>query len=110
MKRNKIISQNKINKIVNKIAKEFRPEKIILFGSYANGKPDKNSDIDLCIIMKNVSSPYQIAYKIEKLLDDFMVPTDIVVYSQHEIEEWKNVKMAFPTIIMKTGKIVYEKK
>ena len=33
------------------LAREFRPEKIILFGSYANGKPTLDSDVDLVVVM-----------------------------------------------------------
>ena len=39
----------KIAEITDKIVKEFKPEKIILFGSYAWGKPNKDSDIDLLV-------------------------------------------------------------
>ena len=33
------------------VAREFRPEKIILFGSYAYGKPTPDSDVDLLVIL-----------------------------------------------------------
>jgi predicted nucleotidyltransferase len=33
------------------IAREFKPEKIILFGSYAYGKPTEDSDVDLMVVM-----------------------------------------------------------
>ena len=36
-----------ISKMVEKIVKEYHPEKIILFGSYAYGNPSKDSDVDL---------------------------------------------------------------
>ena len=45
-----------VRKIVTKMAellvKEYEPEKIILFGSYAYGQPDEESDIDLLIVVK----------------------------------------------------------
>lgn len=44
-----MISQ-KILEIINKIVAEYDPEQIILFGSYANGNPSDNSDLDLFII------------------------------------------------------------
>ncbi|RKZ30179.1 nucleotidyltransferase domain-containing protein, partial [bacterium] len=36
-----------INRMVEKLVAEYKPEKIILFGSYAWGNPDRDSDIDL---------------------------------------------------------------
>ena len=41
-----------INKLITKAVQEVKPEKVILFGSYAYGKPNKNSDVDLLFIKK----------------------------------------------------------
>ncbi|MBI4285708.1 MAG: nucleotidyltransferase domain-containing protein, partial [Chloroflexi bacterium] len=41
--------QKIIAEVVEKIKKEYQPEKIILYGSYAYGKPTRDSDIDLFI-------------------------------------------------------------
>jgi predicted nucleotidyltransferase len=38
------------------IVERFRPERIILFGSYAYGQPDEQSDFDLLIIRRNIAS------------------------------------------------------
>ena len=48
----------------------LNPEKIILFGSYAYGKPTEDSDIDLCIIEKSVLSKSKEKMKIRNLLKD----------------------------------------
>jgi len=45
-----MIEQEKISEIINKIIFNYSPEKIILFGSYANGNPDEHSDLDLFVI------------------------------------------------------------
>ena len=39
--------------ITDKIVREFRPHKIILFGSYADGSPNSESDLDLFVIMES---------------------------------------------------------
>ena len=46
-----MIEREKIEEIVLKIAQEYDPDKIILFGSYANGIPDEHSDLDLLIMI-----------------------------------------------------------
>ncbi|MBI5166241.1 MAG: nucleotidyltransferase domain-containing protein [candidate division NC10 bacterium] len=46
-----------ILEIVEKIKKEYQPSRIILFGSYVYGKPDKDSDIDLLIIKDTQDRP-----------------------------------------------------
>ena len=48
-----------IDDIVARLKKEYRPEKIILFGSYAYGKPTRDSDIDLFIIKDTSEPPFQ---------------------------------------------------
>lgn len=45
--------QKEIKKITGQIVEKYKPEKIILFGSWAYGKPKENSDIDLMVIKKN---------------------------------------------------------
>lgn len=47
------ITPQKIKKVTERIVREYRPEKIILFGSYAWGKPGPDSDVDLFIIKKS---------------------------------------------------------
>lgn len=44
-----MIDSNKISEVVTKIATQFNPDNIILFGSYANGTPNDDSDLDLLI-------------------------------------------------------------
>ena len=51
-----MIGGDKISEIVNKIVSGYSPDKIILFGSYASGKPNENSDLDLFVI-KNTNLP-----------------------------------------------------
>ena len=45
------ITRSYIRKYAAQIARQFRPEKIILFGSYAYGEPTEDSDVDLLVIM-----------------------------------------------------------
>src|SRR5436190_22201513 len=45
------VSQREIEAYCQAIAREFRPEKIILFGSYAYGTPTSDSDVDLLVIL-----------------------------------------------------------
>jgi predicted nucleotidyltransferase len=58
-----------ILKIVEKIRKEYRPEKIILFGSYAYGKPSRDSDIDFLIIKETEERPIDRRVRIRRIVD-----------------------------------------
>lgn len=46
-----MISRHAIRKFANQVARRFKPARIILFGSYAYGKPTPDSDVDLLVVM-----------------------------------------------------------
>jgi len=106
-----MITQKQIEKIVKRIIKHYRPDKIILFGSYAYGNPTEHSDLDL-LIVKNSNLPrYKRAREIRKYLWEISdTPKDIIVYTQEEIDDWIEVEEAFITNIVKEGKVLYENK
>lgn len=103
----KKISQ-KIKEITEKIVKDFQPEKIILFGSFAYGKPKPSSDIDLLIIKKSKKR------KVERIKEVLMkveseIPLGPLVYTPKEIQERLGLGDFFFQDIFKKGKILYEK-
>jgi predicted nucleotidyltransferase len=46
-----LVTQAAIRRLAQEVVKKFHPEKIILFGSYAYGWPDRDSDVDLLVVM-----------------------------------------------------------
>jgi len=46
-----MIAMRAIKELSEQIARRFRPERIILFGSYAHGQPAEDSDVDLLVIL-----------------------------------------------------------
>lgn len=106
-----MITQEQIEEIIKRIIENYKPEKIILFGSYAYGHPTEDSDLDLLII-KDINIPrYKRAREIRKYLWGITdIPKDIIVYTQKEIDDWKKVEEAFITNVVKKGKILYENK
>jgi predicted nucleotidyltransferase len=93
------------------------PYKIILFGSHANGNPNKDSDIDIMVILDNdhVSKTYQerldkkVYIRTLVLEVNRKVPLDILVYSKAELKKIKEYGNQFVEEIEKTGKVIYEK-
>jgi len=105
-----MIEISKIYDIVNRIAAKFNPDKIILFGSYAAGTPNKDSDIDLLIIQDTDLPPHRRSFDIQKLLIGSMVPLDILVYTNQEFEHEQTVRNSFLSNAIKTSKILYERR
>ena len=100
----------KIKNISDKIAMEYKPEKIILFGSFAWGKPTKDSDIDLLIVKKAEKSSRKLAQEIDNSLFEREMPIDILVYSPKYLEERLSLGDFFIKKIIKDGKLLYATK
>ncbi len=96
--------------IVKKL-KPLQPEKIILFGSYAYGKPKEDSDIDLFII-KNLAKEEIRNYKlkirkeIRSLITIYGVGFDILVASDSFVKSRDDY--FYKIDILKNGKVFYE--
>jgi predicted nucleotidyltransferase len=107
---------NILNDLINSL-KTSDPYKIILFGSYANGKETDDSDIDLMVILDNndVATNYEerqnkklyIRRLVRKI--NYKVALDILVYSKEELKRLKEYGNYFINEVEKTGKIIYEK-
>jgi predicted nucleotidyltransferase len=103
--------QEQIDKIIQLIIDNYKPEKIILFGSHAYGEPTKDSDLDLLIVRDSSLPRYKRAREIRKFLWGIAdIPKDIMVYTQAEIDDWQEVEQAFITQIVRNGKVLYEDK
>lgn len=81
---------NNIKRIIVNRLKPLNPIKIILFGSYAHGNPNENSDIDLCVVKETIDSKIREKRKIRELLKDINISKDILVPSRSEFDFYKN--------------------
>lgn len=99
-------------KAIERIVKKIKPEKIILFGSYAHGNPNHDSDVDLFVIM-NSNNDHKTNYRnVSMLLYPREFPVDIIVKTPKEVEEAikGGVDNAFfIREILKTGKVLYDR-
>jgi len=79
-----MISRTDIQQFVDNVVRQFRPTKIILFGSHAYGRPTADSDVDLMLIMPHRGSSTQTATKI-RLACPRSFPMDLLVRTPAEI-------------------------
>lgn len=104
-----MIETDKISEIVNKIVSGYNPEKIILFGSYATGNPNEDSDLDLFVIKDTDLPRPKRVVQVRKMIYGSMIPIDLIVYTPKEIDESKDNKFGFVHEVLNTGKILYER-
>src|SRR5215211_4977721 len=95
---------------IERIVSELKPEKIILFGSYAYGTPTPDSDVDLLVIMKTKAKEIDRYIAVSNLLYPRQFPVDILVKTPKEIEvEYKKQGNFFMREILTKGKVLYER-
>jgi predicted nucleotidyltransferase len=97
-----------IRAVVQQIVEKFQPKKIILFGSYAYGKPRPESDVDLLVVMdtplRNVEQAIQIAHAI-----DYHFGLDLLVRRPEQITERLALGDFFMQEVIGKGKVLYER-
>ncbi len=101
-----VVAFTDIQTFVDDVAREFLPEKVILFGSYARGTACAESDVDLLVVMPEVVSGARTAADIIKRLKP-TVPVELVVRSSRQIRERLALNDFFLREIMTTGKELY---
>lgn len=95
---------------IKRIVTELKPEKIILFGSYAYGNPTPDSDVDLLVIMKTKAKEIDRYVAVSNLLYPRQFPVDILVKTPKEIEaEFKKRGNFFMREVLTKGKVLYER-
>jgi len=100
--------KSELNRIVNIIKKEYDPEKILLFGSLANGKIHAWSDIDLLIVKSTEKRPIERCLEICNLTHP-KVGIDLFVYTPAEYKSLLEEKFSLLMKILREGKVLYEK-
>ncbi|OGW54436.1 MAG: hypothetical protein A2Z46_06995 [Nitrospirae bacterium RBG_19FT_COMBO_55_12] len=101
--------QDELARIIGVIKTEYRPEKIILFGSLAGGEMHEWSDIDLLIVKETAKRPIERNIELFRLIQP-KVGIDLFIYTPQEYEYLLKEKVSFLLNILKTGKTVYEKR
>jgi predicted nucleotidyltransferase len=98
-----------IEDITQKIVAEYKPKKIILFGSYAYGDPTEESDIDLLIIKSTDEKSMQRWLRVRKILREFIFEISIspFVYTEEELNQRRKIKDFFIEEIIKKGEVLY---
>jgi len=91
------------------LKKDFAVKQIFIFGSHAYGQPDKDSDIDLCVITDlNNKRKIDIIREIRRQLIDLISnPLDILIYSEKEFKERADLESTLEHKILMNGLKVY---
>ena len=97
-----------LRKVIRQIVDGVHPKKIILFGSYASGKPNLDSDVDLLVVMPSRKRPVERTIEVSKTLQVHPFPMDIMVRTPQELEKRLRLGDAFFHDVVTKGKVLYE--
>jgi predicted nucleotidyltransferase len=101
-----------VGRIVTRLRDTYHPSSVILFGSYAHGRPTRDSDLDLLII-KATSKPFsQRLFEVRRLVSPLVrrQPFDPIVLTPTELNERLARGDQFLQEIVRKGKLVYGKR
>lgn len=109
-----MLTDEQLQEMVQVIVSEVDPEMIILFGSYANGSPKEDSDVDLIVIESDPFTPErsQISEEVRlwEALSRFRIPKDILVYCRDDVEYWKDSLNNILAQALRNGNILYQRR
>jgi predicted nucleotidyltransferase len=100
-------TQKQIKDFGRRLAREFKPRKVVLFGSHAYGRPRPDSDVDLLVVMPLDVDPVDKSVEMRlKLRPGF--PLDLLVRTPAKIMERLAMGDDFIKDIIDRGKVLYE--
>jgi predicted nucleotidyltransferase len=101
------IPMREIRRFARQVAEQFRPEKIILFGSYAYGTPHEDSDVDILVVMP-ARNQLDMAFKISWAIQP-PFPLDLKVRTPKNMKWRLEAGDWFLREVMEKGKVLYER-
>ncbi len=109
-----MITNQQIQEVTTIIVKEIQPEKVFVFGSYASGIPDNESDVDFIVIVKKALQKKNridgmMKLNLKTALPNLMFPKDFKMYSVDEYNVLKENRLSFLHSALQNSKLIYER-
>jgi predicted nucleotidyltransferase len=101
------ITPRLIDKMARRLARRFKPDQIILFGSHARGAAGPDSDVDFMVVMPLTGPKRKAQLAMRLALDDFLVPFDVIVVTPTEVERRRNIPGTIIRPALREGKVLY---
>ena len=102
-----MVTMRKIRAVGQQIGRRFHPQRVILFGSYAYGRPTEDSDVDLLVVMPVQGSTIDQSVNIRMAVRP-PFPMDLLVRTPEKIQERRDMGDPFVRTILDDGKVLYE--
>jgi predicted nucleotidyltransferase len=104
----KTLSEDLLGEVTNRLAAEFQPDEIWLFGSHAWGEPNEGSDIDVLVVVRESSeTPVQRAQRAHRCLRGLGVAKDVLVKTRAELDRFRGVPSSLEAEILRRGRKIH---
>jgi len=90
-----------------RVGREFHPERVVLFGSHANGSPTADSDVDILVIMPHEGKGWQMASAIRRRVRPRFA-MDLLVRTPEQVRRRIGLGDCFLQEVLEKGKVLYE--
>ena len=96
-----------VERVVRRIARSVKPERVILFGSRASGQPREDSDIDLVVVYSGSKTKREVQVGIHKLFANPDFSMDVFVLTPEELESQKTIPNTLAREVSEHGVVCY---
>lgn len=101
------IERKSIRAYVDEVVRRFQPDRVVLFGSYAYGHPNADSDVDLLVVMRHRGAGAEQAARIRRVVRSGF-PMDLIVRSPAKIRLRVKMGDSFIREVLDKGEVLHE--
>lgn len=101
------VEMKSIKELTARIVREFQPERVILFGSYAYGTPTAQSDVDLLVVLCHEGKGTRKAVEILNAVNP-TIPVDLLVHTPEQLARRLAQQDFFLQEVVEKGRVLYE--
>ena len=97
-----------LQEVTRRIVTSVKPQRVLLFGSAVRGQMNKDSDLDMLVIMREPVHRRQTAEKIYRNLHGTGIAVDIVVATEKDLEKYARHAGTILKSALQEGRVLYE--
>ena len=103
-----MVSDEQLASLVRDLRERYKPQRVILFGSYARGEAHAGSDLNLCLVVQQAGDWLERQVEFLKQIDPPGVHLQPVIYTLQELERLRAEGHPFVREILEEGRVLHE--